>query len=168
MLSFFYSSEGKVHVMLKYIIFTDVLSKILPYFNSRAQSMSTFFKITVFQPAKTSISSRRRATSDEKRMFLQATVFLLLPSTPAALQNHIKKQYQHNYHMSHGPSSQVSYIRNLEAEIFKKCIILGNFQSVVVNIAPKNNQSQAEIVKSQERTWNCLLGLFSVSTPPNF
>ena len=54
--------------------------------------------------------------------------------------------------MSHGPSSQVSYIRNLEAEIFKKCIILGNFQSVVVNIAPKNNQSRAEIVKSQERT----------------
>ena len=48
--------------------------------------------------------------------------------------------------MSHGPSSQVSYIRNLEAEIFKKCIILGNFQSVVVDIAPKNNQSQAEIV----------------------
>lgn len=30
----------------------------------------------------------------------------------------------------------MSYIRNLEAEIFKKSIIFANFQSVVVNIAP--------------------------------
>ena len=38
--------------------------------------------------------------------------------------------------MSQKPSSQISYIRDLEAEIFKQSIIFANFQSVVVNVAP--------------------------------
>ena len=36
-----------------YIIFTDVLLNILPYFNSRAYSMSNFFKITFLTPPST-------------------------------------------------------------------------------------------------------------------